>query len=98
MLKMANISSLLSVLDLSRDELIVEYFKEWFTYKETLSLLEKCHGIKIALRTLHRVLRLRQLRRRGKIIDTRVIVQAIKEVTQVWAIEQCFSRLLNVVL
>ena len=74
---MAQASPLSFRSSLSRNDLIYKYFDAGFTYEETILLLEKCHGIKISLRTIHRVLRLKDLRRRCKVIDTREVLGTV---------------------
>lgn len=47
-----------------RKELLKEYFLRGFSYEEIINLLESCHGAKISLRQLHRILREERLYRR----------------------------------
>ena len=50
----------------SHDELIIDYFREGFQYKEVLSpLLLNCHSISIKTRTFQRTLKRLKLKRKN---------------------------------
>ena len=47
------------------EAIVDQYFHAGFKYKEIIALLERCHGKKVSLRTLHRLLRQQNLYRKG---------------------------------
>ena len=50
--------------NIDRNHLIEEYFRLGFNYPEIISFLLLCHGIRLSLRQLKRILKSRGLRRR----------------------------------
>ena len=47
------------------EAIVDQYFHAGFKYKEIIALLKRCHGKKVSLRTLHRLLRQQNLYRKG---------------------------------
>ena len=46
--------------------MIDQYFCASFQYEETIVLLERCHGVEVSLRTLHRLLRKKIFTEKGR--------------------------------
>lgn len=53
-------------LSTDRDALVEQYFHLGFTYAEIVNLLISCHGIRLCLRQVKRILQKKGLRRRGR--------------------------------
>ena len=62
----------------SRDELITEYFKLGFTYLEILAFLHRCHGTKLGIRQLNRILKRLGLKRKRPQINVIHFIDAIE--------------------
>lgn len=59
------------------EECVHNYFHRGYPYKNILQLLDHYHGMKISLRTLHRILRHNNLRRRSVEISSKDIVDFV---------------------
>ncbi len=61
-----------------RDSLIVRYFELGFSYKEIIGFLCACHGIRISLRHLKRILSSKRCYRRKNYSNIREVVDAVE--------------------
>lgn len=62
-----------------KEDIIEMYFKDGFKYKEILLLLSSRHHIQVSMRTLHRILENRGLKRKNLKILTRTVVKSISD-------------------
>ena len=56
------------------EEFVQMYFERGYSYRLILCFLSSCHGILLSLRTLKRVLKRLNLRRRGQVDDSQLII------------------------
>ena len=63
--------------NLERDDVIAIYYHAGYSVREIISFLAIRHGIAVGERQMHRILREKQLRRRGNQSSLEEIVRAI---------------------
>jgi len=72
-------SSRKNAFEIDRNRLISVYFKLGFTYNEITAFLKKCHGFKLSVRQLKRVLQSKGLRRRSQKSPLQDVLNAVRE-------------------
>ena len=61
----------------TREDLVVKYFREGFSYKEIISLLSSCHDVNFSIRTLHRILKRYNLMRKNRDVNIYQVLNSI---------------------
>lgn len=67
----------INITNLPTAEIVVNYFDKGFPYVDIIDMMKIFHDVKISLRTLNRILRSKNLKRRGRIVHLQTVTDNI---------------------